>query len=126
MLNKEDLLEFINKVETVDKWEDIDEKEYNKYLNEYGVYFNYNEAYYSWQLFKYSIIKEFARNIEDITEFCYICDDDFYNCMLFEDEDGKTLRISYLTSFYLTVMSFYSILDYFKGLNNGKMVTRRA
>lgn len=126
MLNKEDLLEFINKVETVDKWEDIDEKEYNKYLNEYGVYFNYREADYSWQLFKQSIIKEFARNIEDITEFCYIGDDDFYNCMLFEDEDDKTMRISYLISFYLTVMSFYSILDYFKGLNNDKVVTRRA
>lgn len=126
MLNKEDLLEFINKVETVDKWEDIDEKEYNKYLNEYGVYFNYREADYSWQLFKQSIIKEFARNIEDITEFCYIGYDDFYNCMLFEDEDGKTLRISYLISFYLTVMSFYSILDYFKDLNNGKMVNTRV
>jgi hypothetical protein len=126
MLNKEDLLEFIDKVEKADNWEDIDEKEYNKYLNEYGVYFNYTQADYSWQLFKQSIIKEFARNIEDITEFCYIGDDDFYNCMLFEDEDGKTMRISYLISFYLTVMSFYSILDYFKGLNNGKMVTRRA
>lgn len=126
MLNKEDLLDFINKVETVDKWEDIDEKEYIKYLNEYGVYFNYTQADYSWQLFKQSIIKEFARNIEDITEFCYIGDDDIYNCMLFEDEDGKTMRISYLISFYLTVMSFYSILDYFKDLNNGKMVTRRA
>ena len=126
MLNKEDLLQFIDKVEKADKWEDIKEKEYNKYLNEYGVYFNYTEAEYSWQLFKQAIIKEFTRNIEDITDFCYIGDDDFYNCMLFEGEDGKTMRISYLISFYLTFMSFYSILDYFKDLNNGKMVTRRA
>lgn len=126
MLNKEDLLQFIDKVEKADKWEDIKEKEYNNYLNEYGVYFNYTQAEYSWQFFKQAIIKEFARNIEDITEFCYIGDDDFYNCMLFEDEDGKTLRISYLISFYLTVMSFYSILDYFKDLNNGKMVNTRV
>lgn len=108
------LLEFIDKVEKADKWEDIKEKEYNKYLNEYGVYFDYPNADYSWQLFKHSIVKEFIKNIEDLTDFCYVDYDDFYNVMEFEDENGKTMKISYLPTFYLTVLSFNSIIDYFK------------